>query len=258
MDDEDSNICGACNKTVYGAATVALNRKYHPACFKCTTCNELLTGEFYDVAGSPYCRHDYEQRNLQTCGICSKKIANGVTTINDLEGNYYHDTCFVCEKCRGSVVEGYFNYRGQRVCAHCNVSTNVERAPVMTELGHCSTCYKRFSPGDEYSSVKGLKYHPACIKCYFCKKVIDEAREKYEYEQVTNILLNFCCQNCLSSGRPDRCAECFKIILVNSATSAFGKQFHTKCFKCSKCSRQIKTSEVYVKDNNRAICTNCQ
>jgi len=256
-DFEENNVCGSCSKVVYGAATVALNRKYHPDCFKCTTCGDALTGEFYEVAGHPFCKRDYAQKNLPTCGLCSQKIDNGATTIFDREGNSYHDTCFCCDRCKGSVVEGYFNVRGQRLCPHCNVANNEERKPIMTELGHCSTCYKRFQPGDEYSSVQNLKYHPPCIKCYYCKKVIDESRDKYEYERVTDILLNFVCQNCLSSGRPDRCAECHKIIIVNSATSAFGKPFHTKCFKCSKCSRQIHSSEVYVKDGNRAICTSC-
>jgi len=251
----NTDNCAACNNPVTGAATVARDRKYHQDCFKCTTCGDVLTGEFFDKGGFPYCRKDYERRGGYTCGIC-KKLIEG-TTIDDHEGGFYHDTCFACQKCNGSVVDGYFYVHGKRLCARCNAVNNVERAPTMKELGHCASCCKRFNAGEEYQEVKELRYHPNCLKCYYCKKVIDEAHEKYEYEQVTNILLNFCCQRCLSSGQPDRCHGCNKIIVVNPATSAFGKPYHTKCFKCSKCSREIKTSEPYVKDNNRAVCTNC-
>jgi len=256
-DLDQDNTCGACNKTVFGAATVALSKKYHPSCFKCTTCGDLLTGEFYDQGGRPFCKKDFEKKHLPSCGICGTTIDSTTTKISDREGNYYHDTCFVCDKCKGSVVEGYFTVGGRRLCAHCNVSNNVDRAPIMTELGHCSTCYKRFSPGDVYSTVKDLKFHPTCVKCHFCKKIINESSEKYDYEQVTHILLSFCCQNCIQSGRPDYCTGCAKIIMVNPATTAFGKPYHTKCFKCSRCSRIIKTTETYVKDNDRAICMDC-
>lgn len=249
------NSCGACGSTVTGAATVAFNKKYHPNCFRCETCGDALTGEFYDYGGRAYCRRDFETKHLHPCGICHRPIEGG--TIDDREGNYYHDTCFICERCNGSVVDGYFYVGGKRLCAVCKVSHNVDHAPVMKEMGHCAVCCKRFNAGEEYSSVKDLKYHPSCIKCHYCKKIIEEAREKYEYEQVTQILLNFCCQNCLSAGRPDRCFECNKIIIVNSNTTEFGRTFHTKCFKCSKCSRVIATSESYVKSNNRAICKTC-
>jgi len=257
MTDIEDNTCGACYKTVFGAATVALNRKYHPSCFKCSTCGELLTGEFYDQGGRPFCKKDFERRNLQACGLCTKTIENGSGSIHDREGNYYHDTCFICQKCNGSVVEGYFIVKGKRLCPHCNVDHNVEHKPAMTELGHCSSCCKRFSPGDAYLTVKDLRYHPPCVKCHYCKKVIDERREKYEYEQVTQILLTFCCENCIASGHADRCSGCGKIILVNSSTSAFGKPIHTKCFKCSKCTRIIKTTETFIKDGERPVCTEC-
>lgn len=142
----ENNICGTCNNVVYGTATVALDRKFHPDCFKCVICTAQLTGEFYDIHGRPHCKRDYERMLLPTCGICSKPIEG--TQVHDREGNYYHDMCFRCQKCNGSVVEGYFIVAGKRLCPHCNVDNNIDKAPERQELGHCSTCYKRFAHGD--------------------------------------------------------------------------------------------------------------
>jgi len=251
--DAMEDMCGGCNKVVRGTATLALERKFHPDCFKCVVCATPLTGEFYDIAGMPHCRKDYKRSQLPTCGICSKAVEGN--QVHDREGNFYHDTCFVCDKCRGSLVEGYFTIGDKKLCPRCNVSNNVELAPVREELGHCASCYKRFAAGEAYSTVQGNKYHPGCIKCNFCKKVLSSGN--YEWEQVTSIVLTFSCPSCISAGRADRCAACNKIIIANSNCSAFGKMFHTACFKCSKCSRLIKTAETYVKENDQPVCAQC-
>jgi len=128
----------------------------------------------------------------------------------------------------------------------------------MKDLGHCTGCYKRLTPGEAYYTVKGLRYHHNCLKCHFCKKAIVEDKEKYEYETATNILLNFCCQACLAADRADRCYECREIIVVNPASSAFGRPYHTKCFRCLRCNREIPSSEAFIKDNNRPLCIKCQ
>lgn len=48
--------CGACNLPLAGAAsTDALGQSWHQKCFRCKSCGDLLTSNYSDVNGDPYC-----------------------------------------------------------------------------------------------------------------------------------------------------------------------------------------------------------
>uniref|UniRef100_A0A0N4ZSY7 LIM zinc-binding domain-containing protein n=1 Tax=Parastrongyloides trichosuri TaxID=131310 RepID=A0A0N4ZSY7_PARTI len=47
--------CAACNETLVDTCLVALEKHWHPKCFKCTMCHKPLpNGEFYTVDNNPY------------------------------------------------------------------------------------------------------------------------------------------------------------------------------------------------------------
>ena len=55
-------ICGGCNGSIIGRIVSAMGSRWHPACFRCTVCNELLEHvSSYEHEGQPYCHLDYHE-----------------------------------------------------------------------------------------------------------------------------------------------------------------------------------------------------
>jgi hypothetical protein len=58
--------CGGCNGSIVGRIVSAMGSRWHPACFRCTVCNELLEHvSSYEHEGRPYCHLDYHEVCLQ-------------------------------------------------------------------------------------------------------------------------------------------------------------------------------------------------
>jgi len=58
-------ICGGCNGSIIGRIVSAMGSRWHPACFRCTVCNELLEHvSSYEHEGRPYCHLDYHEVRL--------------------------------------------------------------------------------------------------------------------------------------------------------------------------------------------------
>ena len=55
-------ICGGCNGSIIGRIVSAMGSRWHPACFRCTVCNEPLEHvSSYEHEGRPYCHLDYHE-----------------------------------------------------------------------------------------------------------------------------------------------------------------------------------------------------
>jgi len=54
--------CGGCGGPIMGRIVNAMGARWHPECFKCTTCNTLLEHvSSYEHDGKPYCHLDYHE-----------------------------------------------------------------------------------------------------------------------------------------------------------------------------------------------------
>lgn len=54
--------CGGCNGSIIGRIVSAMAQRWHPNCFRCTICNELLEHvSSYEHDGRPYCHLDYHE-----------------------------------------------------------------------------------------------------------------------------------------------------------------------------------------------------
>ena len=61
-------ICGGCNGSIVGRIVSAMGSRWHPACFRCTVCNELLEHvSSYEHEGRPYCHLDYHEVRSSLC-----------------------------------------------------------------------------------------------------------------------------------------------------------------------------------------------
>ena len=54
--------CGGCKGSIIGRIISAMGSRWHPACFRCTICNDLLEHvSSYEHEGRPYCHLDYHE-----------------------------------------------------------------------------------------------------------------------------------------------------------------------------------------------------
>ena len=55
-------VCGGCDGAIIGRIVSAMGVRWHPGCFRCTVCNELLEHvSSYEHEGWPYCHLDYHE-----------------------------------------------------------------------------------------------------------------------------------------------------------------------------------------------------
>jgi hypothetical protein len=62
--------CGGCGGPIVGRIVSAMGVRWHPGCFRCSDCDDLLEYvSSYERDGKPYCHFDYHE----VCGLFSEK-----------------------------------------------------------------------------------------------------------------------------------------------------------------------------------------
>ncbi|KAF3693689.1 Actin-binding LIM protein 3 [Channa argus] len=71
--------CAGCGAEIkQGQSLLALEKQWHVSCFRCRTCNMVLTGEYISKDGVPYCEADYHTQYGVKCETCSRYISGRV------------------------------------------------------------------------------------------------------------------------------------------------------------------------------------
>nr|XP_040029871.1 actin-binding LIM protein 3 isoform X10 [Gasterosteus aculeatus aculeatus] len=96
--------CAGCRAEIkQGQSLLALEKQWHVSCFRCQTCNMVLTGEYISKDGVPYCEADYHAQYGVKCETCSRYISGRVL---EAGGKHYHPTCARCSRCSMMFKEG--------------------------------------------------------------------------------------------------------------------------------------------------------
>ncbi|XP_034037210.1 actin-binding LIM protein 3 [Thalassophryne amazonica] len=96
--------CAGCGAEIkQGQSLLALEKQWHVSCFRCRTCNMVLTGEYISKDGVPYCEADYHAQYGVKCETCSRYISGRVL---EAGGKHYHPTCARCARCNQMFKEG--------------------------------------------------------------------------------------------------------------------------------------------------------
>uniref|UniRef100_A0AAQ6IER2 Actin binding LIM protein family, member 3 n=1 Tax=Anabas testudineus TaxID=64144 RepID=A0AAQ6IER2_ANATE len=96
--------CAGCGAEIkQGQSLLALEKQWHVSCFRCRTCNMVLTGEYISKDGVPYCEADYHAQYGVKCETCSRYISGRVL---EAGGKHYHPTCARCARCNMMFKEG--------------------------------------------------------------------------------------------------------------------------------------------------------
>ncbi|KAJ7475692.1 hypothetical protein FB451DRAFT_1132234 [Mycena latifolia] len=207
--------CGGCSGSITGRIVNAMGFRWHPECFRCTVCNELLEHvSSYERDGKPYCHLDYHENFAPRCYSCKTAIVEErFISLDDpqLGGKRtYHEQHFFCAECGdpflppslpaakgelafsgdGAFVSddvGFTVYRGHPYCEMCHVRLRLPK---------CKKCKRSIRDGDEAVEALGGKWCWKCFCCTGCEKPFDDP-SFFERE-----------------GQP-WCEPCFSILLRN-------------------------------------------
>jgi len=233
-----AKICAACNQEITGACLTADGGTFHPECFKCDGCGELLKGGFVKKEGKRICQNCTPK---VVCAGCKQNISGGIMRASD---KTYHPECFKCEGCSTVLSSGFFMLAGKTVCKACCDKGQEEATPRKT----CRRCKKPID-GKVVFGDKDDSFHEECFTCEECSCeldtfVVDESR-KFSYQDA-----RYLCAPCYKktieapavTGRT--CCVCKGSCLPDDTSLHLmdGYSLHWSCFKCSSCGKQEESS----------------
>ncbi|KDR80101.1 hypothetical protein GALMADRAFT_222998 [Galerina marginata CBS 339.88] len=184
-------ICGGCNGPIIGRIVSAMGSRWHPACFKCTVCSELLEHvSSYEHEGRPYCHLDYHENFAPRCYTCETAIIEEQFISLDDPGlgkRAYHTQHFFCAECgdpflspsgslptdsKGELAlsgdgefEGFTVYKGHPYCEACHVRLRLPK---------CKRCKRSIRDNDEAVEALGGKWCWGCFVCASCEKPFED------------------------------------------------------------------------------------
>ncbi|OXB52087.1 hypothetical protein ASZ78_003899, partial [Callipepla squamata] len=99
---------------------------WHPQCFGCTTCGELLVDLIYFYQdGHIYCGRHHAETRRPRCQACDELILSAQCT--EAEGVRWHLRHFCCFECEGPLCgQRYVMRRGRPYCARCHRARHAE------------------------------------------------------------------------------------------------------------------------------------
>ncbi|KIJ32176.1 hypothetical protein M422DRAFT_35973 [Sphaerobolus stellatus SS14] len=211
-------MCYGCGRGIVGRIVSAMGGRWHPACFRCCECGELLEHvSSYEHEGQPYCHLDYHEKFAPQCYHCHTPIIDEhFVTLDDpvLGKRTYHELHFFCAECgepfitpehaakrnrarnknryvdedddddyitepHPSDIDVAFTvYQGHPYCEPCHVRLRYPK---------CKQCKKSLRDGDKAIEALGGIWCWECFVCGRCEKPFDDPaffqRDKKAYCQ---------------------------------------------------------------------------
>lgn len=183
--------CAGCGGPIIGRIVSAMEQRWHPGCFRCSACNELLEHvSSFEHEGKPYCHLDYHENFAPRCYHCKTAIIDErFITLDDeaLGKRTYHEQHFFCAECGDPFLPpssgsggltvtgdgefdldddvGFTVYKGHPYCEACHVRLRMPK---------CKHCKKSIRDGMRAVEALGGKWCWECFVCEGCKKPFDD------------------------------------------------------------------------------------
>ncbi|XP_062842381.1 prickle-like protein 2b [Trichomycterus rosablanca] len=162
-------ICEQCGGQINGgdiavfASRAGHGMCWHPQCFVCSTCDELLVDLIYFYQdGKIYCGRHHAERLKPRCSACDEIIFSDECT--EAEGRHWHMKHFCCYECE-TVLGGqrYIMKEGRPYCCVCFESLYAE---------YCDSCGEHIGIDQGQMTYDGQHWHAteSCFCCARCKK----------------------------------------------------------------------------------------
>ncbi|XP_044026444.1 prickle-like protein 2b isoform X1 [Siniperca chuatsi] len=162
-------ICEQCGGQINGGDIAVFASRaghgvcWHPACFVCSMCNELLVDLIYFYQdGKIYCGRHHAERLKPRCTACDEIILADECT--EAEGRHWHMKHFCCFECE-TVLGGqrYIMKEGRPYCCSCFESLYAE---------YCDSCGEHIGIDQGQMTYDGQHWHATegCFCCARCKR----------------------------------------------------------------------------------------
>ncbi|XP_013876278.1 prickle-like protein 1a [Austrofundulus limnaeus] len=163
-----NSICEHCGESISGGEMAVFASRaspelcWHPACFACSTCTELLVDLIYFYHdGKIHCGRHHAELLKPRCSACDEIIFADECT--EAEGRHWHMkhfSCFECETVLGG--QRYIMKDGRPYCCGCFESLYAE---------YCEACGENISVDHAQMTYDGLHWHAtdSCFSCAQCK-----------------------------------------------------------------------------------------
>ncbi|XP_058790239.1 testin [Phymastichus coffea] len=161
--------CHNCQENIHCGDVVVTAEKikeaaWHPGCFVCSACNELLVDlVYFSHKDKLYCARDFaEYLDIPRCFACDELIFVREYTV--AEGHNYHVKHFCCWDCDIPLAERqYLTENDRPVCLSCYQNNYAQT---------CNACNNVIAADQQGVTVKDLHFHVTenCFCCTTCKK----------------------------------------------------------------------------------------
>ncbi|XP_061788650.1 prickle-like protein 2b isoform X2 [Nerophis lumbriciformis] len=162
-------ICEQCGGQINGGDIAVFATRaghgmcWHPACFVCSMCSELLVDLIYFYQdGKIYCGRHHAERLKPRCTACDEIILADECT--EAEGRHWHMKHFCCFECE-TVLGGqrYIMKEGRPYCCSCFESLYAE---------YCDSCGEHIGIDQGQMTYDGQHWHATegCFCCARCKR----------------------------------------------------------------------------------------
>ncbi|XP_071442449.1 LIM domain-binding protein 3 isoform X5 [Hetaerina americana] len=175
---------------------------------------------------------------IPLCGVCGSQIRGPFITAL---GKTWCPDHFVCVKegCRRPLQDiGFVEEQGQLYCEYC-----FEKflAPA------CNKCSNKIK-GDCLNAI-GQHFHPECFCCAYCRKLFGNNPFFLEDGQPY-------CEADWNELFTTKCFSCgFPIEAGDRWVEALNNNYHSQCFNCSMCKKNLEGQSFYAK-SGRPFCKN--
>ncbi|XP_023240313.1 prickle planar cell polarity protein 3-A-like isoform X1 [Centruroides sculpturatus] len=226
---------------VVQAPKLGENYSWHPGCFVCCVCEELLVDLTYCVKENKlYCERHFAEQIRPRCAACDELIFAGEYT--KAMSKDWHSTHFCCWQCDETLTGQRYVLRDEHpYCVRCyeQVFSNT-----------CDECGKPIGIDSKDLSYKEKHWHESCFLCNKCQMSLVDKPFGSKSEKVY-------CANCYDNSFASRCDACNEVFRAGTKKMEYkGKQWHEKCFCCIECNNPIGTKSFIPRDSD-IFCTTC-
>lgn len=161
-------ICQQCGRQICGgdiavfASRAGHGTCWHPQCFQCASCSELLVDLIYFYQdGQIYCGRHHAERLKPRCQACDEIILADECT--EAEGRHWHMKHFCCFECEAALGgQRYIMRESRPYCCSCYESLYAE---------YCDTCGEHIGIDQGQMTYEGQHWHAAesCFCCARCR-----------------------------------------------------------------------------------------
>jgi len=124
--------CAHCSLPMLDSVLTAMEKKYHPSCFRCNLCDVQLDGiPFILAEGSINCKQCYTKYKASKCAKCGFGIVGGKEEDGEkarmkqisINGLNFHQHCYTCKDCE-KLLEGEYvvGHKDDIICFNCDIN----------------------------------------------------------------------------------------------------------------------------------------